>query len=134
MPYDKQSAKLSAVKSHSTLARSKYPPARAQALDVQIALHDASKLLREDLKECTDSNERARIASSLANVAKGWQSMNDQIRIMRGIGAPKSVPAVNEQRKQTRTKPAPIESAPSSPEPPKVSPTPADSKADETNI
>lgn len=63
-------------------------PSKRQALDLQHALHAAGLELGKDVKACEDKEERARIACALASVAKGWQSMTDQIRILSGKAAP----------------------------------------------
>lgn len=77
--------------------------ARAQAADLQLALHSAGMALSQDVPLCTEREERARVASALASVAKGWQSMNDQLRIMNGTPMPGSLrPAQADKPKRAK--------------------------------
>lgn len=82
-------------------------PAKAQALDIQHALHFACKLLKQDLPECEEREERARVASALASVAKGWQSMTDQLRILAGKPLPGSRRPAPDQPKKPKAQSAP---------------------------
>lgn len=103
MPFNKQSAKQAAADSHAATARKRYPSTRNQALDLQRGLHLASVALTEDLPECRAKDERARVASALASVAKGWQSITDALRIQDGVPLPGSLrpekPAKDAKRK-----------------------------------
>ena len=80
---------------------------RLQALDLQSALHRAGKSLDEDMEQGEDRTERARIACALASVAKGWQSMTDQLRILAGKPLPGSRRPPPDQPKKARVKSAP---------------------------
>src|SRR5437667_471850 len=71
--------------------RSRTITSKSQAVDLLEALHSAGLALAKDIPTCIDRSERARVAGSLAAVAKGWQSMNDQLRVMRGVPLPGSL-------------------------------------------
>lgn len=60
------------------------PGSITQCVDVQQNLHHAVETLREDLKSCPTPRERALIVSAMASAAKGWQSVTDQLRELRG--------------------------------------------------
>src|SRR3974390_2048968 len=74
--------------------------ATRQVLDMQQAMYKTALLLEKDALECTDREERARVASALANLAKGWDSLENRKRIIRNRGLPKSVEASNAKPKR----------------------------------
>jgi len=83
MQFTSQTARQAAANSHA-----KRP--HTQAAELQLALYEAGLALRKDIDGCSDREERSRVASALASVAKGWQSMNDQRRVMKGVPLPGS--------------------------------------------
>jgi hypothetical protein len=59
-----------------------------QVLDLQEAAHEMAQGLRENFKGARDSEERARVASALANIGKMWCSAQDAKREI--LGKPKA--------------------------------------------
>jgi len=55
-----------------------------QVLDFQNIAHEAAVGLRSDFLEATDREERARVASAISNLAKGWVSLQDSKREILG--------------------------------------------------
>ena len=96
-------------------------PVKTQASDIQHALHKASKLLSGDIESCKEKEERARVASALASVAKGWQSMTDQLRILAGKPLPGSRRPPPDQPKKPKAQSSPRPAPMPAPESVKVS-------------
>src|SRR3974390_1244835 len=65
--------------------------ATRQVLDMQQAMYKTALLLEKDALECSDREERARVASALANLAKGWDALENRKRILRGKPLPGSL-------------------------------------------
>ena len=82
-------------------------PVKTQASSIQHALHNATELLSSDIKECEDKEQRARVASALASLAKGWDSITDRIRILSGTPMPGSRRPPPDQPKKAKVKSAP---------------------------
>src|SRR5262245_19872552 len=59
-----------------------------QVLDLQNFAHEAASGLRSDFLASTDGEERARVASAISNLAKGWCSLQDAKREI--LGRPKA--------------------------------------------
>jgi hypothetical protein len=98
-----ESAAEHARKSHLTGKRTPKRPERKQASDIQASLHCANKMLIQDMRECEDKQERARIASALASVAKGWDSISARILILKGKPGPGTMsPAERRASKEQR--------------------------------
>jgi hypothetical protein len=109
--FTQQNAAECAKKSHTNGRRIPKRTERKQAADIQINLHYANKLLIQDMRECEDRQERARIASALASVAKGWDSISARILILKGKPGPGTMsPAERRASKEQRN--PPIHAAP----------------------
>lgn len=129
-----------ARKSHYPGRRYRQGSAIRQALDIQTTLHSGTILVKHDLIECQDKEERARLLCAIASAAKGWQSLQDQIRILRGRPLPGSLkpePIKRAKRKQADLSPteslAPKESlSPQDPSPPPQAPAPMDQSFENT--
>lgn len=72
-------------------AAASHGAALSQAIALQKALFDVGLLIATDAKASVNSDDRARSGSVLSGVAKGWQSIQDQIRILRGKPLPGSL-------------------------------------------
>ena len=59
-----------------------------QVVDMQQFAFDAAKGLSSDFQETADREERARVASAISNLAKGWVSLQDAKREI--LGRPKA--------------------------------------------
>jgi|SRR6266567_4221609 len=55
-----------------------------QVVDLQKFSFEAAKGLSADFQETTDKEERARVASAISNLAKGWVSLQDAKREILG--------------------------------------------------
>jgi len=91
-----------------------------QALAYQEGCATIAKFLLADAESAEiEPDMRARVATAYSQVLKGWDTMEDRKRILRGRGLPKPVEARNAQPKQKRRAPvAPIGPAKPKPEPP----------------
>jgi hypothetical protein len=70
-------------------------------LDFQEVSHEAAMLLRQDIQATTDKQERARVASALAQVGRTWVSLQDAKREI--LGKPRLAPVkVEPKRKANR--------------------------------
>ena len=105
---------------------------KKQALNLQHALHKAGQTLGDDIADCEDKEQRARVASALASVAKGWQSMTDQLRIMSGKAAPGTLSPAERRAKAESKRSAPKRDGPRLPRPAAPSPAPQDSSKEST--
>lgn len=105
MPYTQATAKQNAKLSQEARRNGAY----SQATKLQRALANAGEELERDLFKSSDKTERTRIAGALASVAKGWQSMNDQLRVMRGVPLPGSLRPEKPSKKVSRVKASPVE-------------------------
>jgi hypothetical protein len=83
------------AKPPSQLGKSLPKPGRRlatrQVLDMQQAMYKTALLLEKDALGCTDGEARARVASALANLAKGWDALENRKRILRGRPLPGSL-------------------------------------------
>lgn len=73
-----------------------------QVLDLQQVSHEAALGLQADFTSTTDRNERARVASAIANLAKGWVSLADAKREI--LGRPKAG-SLKPERPRKKSKP-----------------------------
>lgn len=108
--FNPQTAAQAAKLSHLNGKRKKKPKRThtiTQGTELQEALHRAGKRLDEDMPKVEDRSERARIACALASVAKGWQSMTDQLRILAGKPLPGSRRPPPDQPKKPKAQSAP---------------------------
>lgn len=87
------------------LAQRPRKPDLAQVVALQQALYNTALILTDDILTVNDKETRARIASSIASLAKGWQGLQDSKRIIRGKPLPGSKrPAVEQPKpKASRT-------------------------------
>ena len=82
-------------------------PDLAQVIAMQTALYETCMVLKEDIHTVSDKEERARIASAIASVAKGWQGLQDSKRIIRGKPLPGSKrPAVEQPKHKVKASPS----------------------------
>lgn len=79
---------------------------RTQALDLQNALHKAGQLLKTSIEQCKEDDSRARVASALASVAKGWQSMTEMLRVMSGKPNPGTLSPSERANARSKHKPS----------------------------
>ena len=107
-----QSSAIARQKSLDVRRQNPRKQSKAQALDLQHALHSAGQSLGRDIRDCEDREERARVACALASVAKGWQSMTDQLRILSGKAAPGTLSPAERRAKAESKRPASRQSAP----------------------
>ena len=71
-----------------------------QVVDLQSFAFDAAKGLSVDFQETTDKESRARVASAISNLAKGWVSLQDAKREI--LGKPKAGVLKPERKKPKR--------------------------------
>lgn len=84
-----------------------------QALALQTALHDSGLLIRDDIASSNDDETRARLLTSLASAARGWQAMQDQIRILKGKPLPGSLRPVSKPKaSKSKESVAPVQEQP----------------------
>lgn len=83
-----------------------------QAVQLQQALHEVGLLLTEDIKASANKGDRAKAASALAGVSKGWQSMSDQARILRGEPLPGSLRPSGPPNRSKREPASPVPESP----------------------
>jgi len=106
-----QSAADAARKSHSeTSARDeslRFPSTLVQAVQLQRALHKVGMAVAQNVSADTDIESRARLGSSLASIAKGWDSLAARVQILRGRAAPGTLSPAERRAKleAKRTKP-----------------------------
>ena len=108
MPFTALTATQAANKSHAEDSRRRKPSALKQASDLQFLVYEATMALTATDPASEEAETRARIVQAVASGAKGWQSLNEQIRTMQGRGKPKSVPAANDPSLKARKPRAPI--------------------------
>lgn len=70
-----------------------------QVLNMQDAVYETCMMLRDDMCESTDKEERARIASAIASTCKGWDSLEDRKRVIRGQPLPGSLRPIAKPKK-----------------------------------
>src|SRR5713101_831221 len=77
----------------SSPTRIRYGAASAlrQLVKMQEVIFETMNSLREDVQASTDKDERARTASSIASLAKGWEALEERKRILRRIPNPGSL-------------------------------------------
>ncbi len=68
-----------------------YSRAVNQAVEAQQFLHEAGKVIAQDLQSEPDRQMRARIASGLAALSRAWCDVTERHRILRMKPLPKSV-------------------------------------------
>jgi hypothetical protein len=73
-----------------------------QLLHLQQATYDTIFSLREDVVQCEDANLRARLGSSIAQLARGWDTLEERKRILRGRPLPGSLKPEKEKPKRKR--------------------------------
>ena len=112
-------AALQARKSNTNRKPGRQGRALKQAVQLQDALVESGLALHEDLKAMTDLEQRARSAAAIASVAKGWQALQDQIRILRGRPLPGSL--------------RPEKAKPKHPKPSALIPMPSESSTDQAS-
>ena len=71
-----------------------------QVLDFQDIAHEAAKGLSADFQGTTDREQRARVASSIANLGKCWATLQDSKREI--LGKPKAGVLKPERPKRKR--------------------------------
>jgi hypothetical protein len=70
-----------------------------QVVELQRILFDAAHLLMTDMGAETDRERRARIAASIAQVTRSFDTLENRKRILRGRGVPKTVEPSNTPNK-----------------------------------
>ncbi len=73
-----------------------------QVLDFQEIAHETTLGLRDDFQGTTDREERARVASAIANLGKSWVSLQDAKREI--LGRPKAG-VLKPERRKPKSKP-----------------------------
>ncbi len=70
-----------------------------QVLAMQDALYEACMIMKEDCRNASDKEERAKIAGAMSNTCKGWEALEDRKRVIRGLPLPGSLRPESKPRK-----------------------------------
>ena len=117
MPFDTQSAAQCASKAHAARRQnsghSRQLTPLSQAVQLQRALHKVGIAVANDVSVVTDTELRARIGSSLASIAKGWDAMSARVLILRGKASPGTLSpserkAIKDKKIQPKSIPRPV--------------------------
>jgi hypothetical protein len=73
-----------------------------QVLQLQQAAYETILVLKGDVVRSEDSTLRARLGSAIAQLAKGWDTLENRKRILRGRPLPGSLKPENEKSKRRR--------------------------------
>lgn len=84
----------------------------AQAVQLQRALHKAGIAVASDISGERNAELRARIGSSLASIAKGWDAMAARVQILRGRAAPGTLSPAERRAKLEAKRNKPQQSGP----------------------
>lgn len=69
---------------------------------MQAACYASAKLLEGDIREATDKEVRARLASALGQLGRNWTSLAESIRILKGQPTPGSLRPEQSRPKRER--------------------------------
>ena len=92
-----QNAAEYSAKSHAP-GNSRNNAALRQALTIQLVLHDAVNKVAKDIDNCHDKEIRARLLTALSSAARGWQGLQDTVRILKGDPLPGSLRPTERKR------------------------------------
>ena len=85
--------------------------ALCEVIGMRMLCYKSAKLLGQDLETSSEIGDRARIASSIASLAKGWESMQDQLRILKGKPMPGSLRPESTKSKKGKVHTFPTETS-----------------------
>lgn len=95
-----------ARKSHTNGNRIPRKNTITQAIDLQVSLHAVGIGLARDIAQVEDVQERARVGSALASIAKGWDALSARIQTLKGRPLPGTLSPA-ERRAKAQSKAAP---------------------------
>ena len=85
--------------------------ALVEVIEMRQLCYTTARMLGNDLAGATDTADRSRLAGAIASLTKGWESMQDQLRILKGKPMPGSLRPESTKSKKGKVHSFPTETA-----------------------